>query len=165
MDSIIIRKAKRSDAKDISDFTRINKDTMIFRSPEKIRSIIGNYFIALSKEGKIAGCCGFKIYPGGDAEIISLAVAFTLRGKGIGRKLINSCLKEALRRKSVLQVMAFTNPKSVNLFKKSGFTEAGVQLFHEKILEDCKKCPRNIMKKGRYQCNETALVYIGKNIN
>jgi len=162
MDKIKIRKAGKDDVSAISQITRRHKGVMLFRSPRKIREILGDYFVALSEKGEVVGCCGFKIYPGGDAEIISLAVGRKYRGAGLGSRLIQKTIREARRRKSVKQIMAFTNPSALPLFKKNKFIKAGIQLFHEKILEDCWNCPRNQIKKGRYQCNETALVYIGK---
>jgi N-acetylglutamate synthase-like GNAT family acetyltransferase len=162
MKKIIIRKASAGDISAISRITQRHKEVMLFRSPRKIREILGNYFVALSKKEEVVGCCGFKIYPGGDAEIISLAVEKKYRGFGLGSRLIQKTIREARCRKSVRQIMVFANPSALPLFRKNRFIEAGVQLFHEKILEECWNCPRNQIKKGRYQCNETALVYIGK---
>ncbi|MDI6777843.1 MAG: GNAT family N-acetyltransferase [Patescibacteria group bacterium] len=162
MKSVFIRKAIRRDIPAISGITLVNEKTMLFRSPAVLRKLLNNYFTAFSETGELIGCCGFKVYSGGDAEIISLAVEKKYRGGGLGGKLIRRTIREARRRKSVKRVMAFANPSAFPLFKKNKFIEAGVQLFHEKILVECRNCPRNKMKNGRYQCNETAMVYVGR---
>jgi amino-acid N-acetyltransferase len=158
-----IRKAKQNEIKALSDLIKRHNDVMLFRSPAVLRKLLKNYFVAVSEDDKIVGCCGFKIYPGADAEIISLAVERKYRNLGIGTKLIKRATREAMRRKSVKRVMTFTNPSVISRFRRNNFAEAGVQLFHEKILEDCRKCPRNKFdRKNRYLCNEIAMVYIGK---
>lgn len=135
---------------------------MLYRAPEAVKKLLGNYFVAASGE-EVIGCCGFKTYTGGDAEIISLAVGKKYRGLGIGGKLIKKAVKEALKRSSVKRVMAFTNPHVTPLFRKNGFMQVGVQLFHEKILGECRKCPRNRLdKNNKYHCNEIAMVYADK---
>lgn len=163
MQRIMIRKAKKADINALSDLIKRHEDVMLFRSPAALRKLLKNYFAAISEDGRIVGCCGFKIYPGGDAEIISLAVERKYRNLGIGTKLIKKATREAVNRKSVKRIMTFTNPLAISLFKNNNFVEAGVQLFHEKILEDCRKCPRNKFgKNGKYLCNEVAVIYVKK---
>lgn len=160
MGNIIIRKATKKQILSISGLTKKHSGTMLYRSPKAIKKLLGNYFVAL-KEGEVIGCCGFKTYPGGDAEIISLTVEKRYRRLGLGGKLIKKVINKALKRSAVKRVMAFTNPRVTPLFRKNGFIQVGVQLFHEKILEDCRKCPRNKLdKKNKYHCNEIAMVYI-----
>lgn len=163
MKDYAIRRATAVDTKAISELTRKNRRVMLFRSPAKLKSLISNYFVAESPDGSIIGCCGAKIYPGGDAEIISLAVKKGHREKGIGDALLKYVLRAALKKKTVKRVLALTTPEVAKFFHRNGFIGAGIQLFHEKILEDCRKCPRNKLgKSGKYLCNEIALIYSRK---
>ena len=156
----MIKKATKKQGLAISALTKKHSNVMLYRTPEAIKKLWKNYFVALEGEN-IIGCCGFKTYPRGDAEIISLAVERKYRGLGMGSKLIKKTAKNALKKASVKRVMAFTNPRATALFRKNGFIQVGVQLFHEKILEECRKCPKNkLNKKYRYLCNEVAMVYI-----
>ena len=162
MGNIVIKKATKKQILPISILTKKHSSVMLYRTPEAVKKLLGNYFIALMGE-EVVGCCGFKTYPGGDAEIISLAVEKKYRKLGIGGKLIKKVIREALKRNSVKRIMAFTNPHVTPLFRKNGFVQVGVQLFHEKILEECRKCPRNRLdKNNKYHCNESAMVYTGK---
>lgn len=162
MENIVIKKATKKQTLDISSLTKKLSSVMLYRTPEAIKKLLNNYFVTLDRRSVI-GCCGFKTYPGGDAEIVSLAVEKKYRKLGIGGKLIKKTVREAYKRSSVKRVMAFTNPRVTPLFRKNGFIQVGVQLFHEKILEECKRCPRNRLdKNNKYHCNEIAMVYIGK---
>jgi N-acetylglutamate synthase-like GNAT family acetyltransferase len=162
MKNIIIKKATKKQILPISNLTKKHSSAMLYRTPEAIRKLLGNYFVALNGE-EVIGCCGFKTYPRGDAEIISLAVERKYRYLGLGGKLITKVTKEAFKRSAVKRVMAFTNPRVTPLFRKNGFIQVGVQLFHEKILEECRKCPRNRLdKNNKYHCNEIAMVYCRK---
>lgn len=163
MQKILIRKANNQDLRAISALTRTNEKVMLFRSLKALRELYRNYFVAVGNGERVVGCCGFKIWPGGDAEVISLAVEKRSRGGSLGDKLLRRTIREARRRKTAKKVIAFTNPSALPLFRKNGFVPAGAQLFHEKILVDCRKCPRNRLdKKNRYLCNEVAVVLAGK---
>jgi N-acetylglutamate synthase-like GNAT family acetyltransferase len=160
MKNITIKKSAKKHTLRISNLTKKHSSVMLFRTPKAVERLRKNYFIAFDGE-KVIGCCGFKAYPGGDAEIISLVVEKKYRDLGIGSKLIHKAIKDAFKRNSVKRVMAFTNPRVTPLFRKNGFIQVGVQLFHEKILEECKKCPRNRLdKNNKYHCNEIAMVYV-----
>lgn len=163
MHNLTIRKAKPADIRAISAFTRGNQKVMLFRAPAEIKKLLPNYLVALNDKDDIVGCCGFKTYPGGDAEIISLAVDYKHQGRGTGDKLIKRAISEISRKKNLKRILALTTPEVSKLFRKNNFLPAGIQLFHEKILEDCKNCPRNRLdKNGSYLCNEVALIYSKK---
>ena len=83
------------------------------------------------------------------AEIRSLAVSEDHRGKGLGSRLVETCLEEArvlgLKRVFVLSYVP-------DFFKKMGFKEVEKSVLPHKIWADCLRCPKFP------DCDETALM-------
>lgn len=77
------------------------------------------FFVAIDgNPTRIVGCCALVIYSKRLAEIRSLAVSKTFRGKGIATHLIDACVALAEKRK-VYEVLSITGAKE--LFEKNGF--------------------------------------------
>ena len=88
---------------------------------------------------------------GDQAEINSFAVSTAYSGKGIGGKLLNSLVSEAVKKgcSSVFLEVRSRNSYAVNFYKKNGFTETGRRknyypdddalLMEKKIHEDKKR--------------------------
>ena len=83
------------------------------------------------------------------AEIRSLAVSEDHRGKGLGPRLVETCLEEArvlgLKRVFVLSYVP-------DFFIKMGFKEVEKSVLPHKIWADCLRCPKFP------DCDETALM-------
>jgi amino-acid N-acetyltransferase len=83
------------------------------------------------------------------AEIRSLAVSEDHRGKGLGSRLVETCLEEArvlgLNRVFVLSYVP-------DFFIKMGFKEVEKSVLPHKIWADCLRCPKFP------DCDETALM-------
>jgi len=83
------------------------------------------------------------------AEIRSLAVSEDHRGKGLGSRLVETCLEEArvlgLNRVFVLSYVP-------DFFIKMGFKEMEKSVLPHKIWADCLRCPKFP------DCDETALM-------
>ena len=91
-----IRKATVSDVKKIQKLINYyaKRDKMLPRSLNEIYENIRDYFVYA--EGKnIYGCCALHVDWEDLAEIKSLAVAKTRVGRGVGKKLLGECLKDA----------------------------------------------------------------------
>lgn len=60
-------------------------------------------------------------------HILNIAVAPQYRGQGLGRELLKSIEREALKRKlfSLTLEVRESNETAINLYKKSGYTEKG----------------------------------------
>ena len=71
------------------------------------------------------------------AEVRSLAVAPGQQGKGIGRKIVTSCLAEAVEL-GLKRVFALTYQP--DFFKKLGFSDIEKSELPQKIWGDCLKC-------------------------
>jgi len=75
------------------------------------------FFVA--KEGRrIVGCCALDIYSPRIAEVRSLAVLKCLWGRGIGKRLVEACIRKA-RAKKIYELFAITS--KTGLFKQLGF--------------------------------------------
>ena len=115
----MIRKAIQTDLpaikKIIDDAAKIHR--ILPRSKKEIKQVIESFFVN-EENGKIIGCCGLEIYNKKIAEIRSLVVMEGYREKGIGKKLIEACLKKA-KEKNIYEVLSITD--KVNFFKKCGF--------------------------------------------
>lgn len=123
---------------------------MLPRSLNDIYENIRDFFVYAYK-GKIAGAAALHILWEDLAEIRSVAVANEYHGKGIGKKLIGQCLKEA-RMLGIKKVFALTyNPE---FFKKSGFEDIDKNSLPQKIWGDCLKCPKFP------ECEEVAVMKI-----
>jgi amino-acid N-acetyltransferase len=145
-----IRKATVKDAKTIHSLVNrfAQKDTMLPRSLNEIYENIRNFFICTNKS-KIVGTSALHIMWEDLAEIRSIAVLREYHNKGIGKKLIEECLKEA-QALGVKKIFVLTyNP---DFFKKIGFHEIDKNTLPQKIWGDCLKCPKFP------ECDEVALI-------
>jgi amino-acid N-acetyltransferase len=145
-----IRKARISDLrfiqKFINDFAK--KEEMLPRSLNELYETVRD-FIVCEEQGTINGVCALHIMWEDLAEIRSLAVDKYHQKKGIGKKLIQQCLKEA-RALGIKKVFALTyNPE---FFKKLGFIDIDKASLPQKIWGDCLRCPRFP------ECNEHAVM-------
>ena len=92
---------------------------------ETYENILGNYYI-IEYEGRIAGGAGYSTLKGADKKICELQKMYFLpiiRGKGLGSKLINHCLKNARKdgyEKCYLETMPYMKSARL-LYKKNGF--------------------------------------------
>ena len=84
-------------------------------------------------------------------EIRSVAVAEKLKGRGIGRALIKSCLEEA---KTLGLSRAFVLTNKAEFFTKVGFVETVKEEMPLKIWMDCVKCV-----KYPDECDEVPMTY------
>lgn len=135
-----IRKATLKDAKSIQTVIDkfAKKDKMLPRSLSEIYENIRDFFICQDK-GKIIGISALHILWENLAEIRSVAVLQEYQNKGVGKKLVEQCLKEvkALR---VKKVFALTyNPE---FFRKLGFKDIDKNALPQKIWGDCLRCPK-----------------------
>ncbi|MDD5292384.1 MAG: N-acetyltransferase [Candidatus Omnitrophica bacterium] len=146
-----IIKARISDAKQMQSLINFyaSKDLMISRSLNEIYENIRDYWV-YKENNKIIGCCGLHII-GWDnlAEIKSLAVAKTKQKKGIGKNLVEACLREA-RTLKLKKIFALTY--SPGFFKKLGFKRIPKSKLPHKIWAECCNCPKFP------NCNEEAMI-------
>ena len=128
----------------------VKSGKILYRSDDEIATNIRSYILAKEEE-QIVGFTALHIHTPVLAEIRSLIVADTMRGKGVGTALVSHAIREA----RVLGVgQLFTLTYEQRFFEKAGFSEIPKESLPEhKIWADCVKC------KHFPICDEVALIY------
>ena len=108
-------------------------------------------FVVVEDEetGEVAGVCGLSIIWADLAEIVSLAVRSSHRGRGLGGALVEACLDEA-RHLGIPRVMSLTYQRA--FFERLGFGVVDRQELPLKVWADCVRCPKN------EACDEIAMM-------
>jgi len=145
-----IRKASISDVKEIqrlvNEFAR--KEQMIPRSVNELYENVRDFVVAEDRNG-IVGVCALHVLWDDLAEVRSLAVRSEFQKKGIGRKLVSNCIREA-RALGIKRVFVLTYQPV--FFRKLRFTDTDKAALPQKIWGDCIRCPKFP------ECDEHALI-------
>lgn len=127
----------------------VERGVILERTADEIANAIRSYNVAW-EEGEIVGFCALHIHSPSLAEIRSLIVKESHRGRGIATSIIEVSLKEALGL-GVKEVLVLTYQRT--LFEKLGFIEVSKEAIPDhKIWADCIKC------KYFPICEEIALI-------
>lgn len=118
-DTVNIRKATPKDIPNIKTFIEsfIDGGDVLPRTRDEIEDLLPTFFVAVQGED-LVGCVTIEIYSTKLAEIRSLCVSPVVQGRGIGKRLVQTCLDLAHQR-DVLEVMVIT--RSEAFFKNCGF--------------------------------------------
>ena len=137
----MIRKAKISDIDIIHGILLrfAEKDMLIPRSRSELYDQLRDFSVYEDEEGGFAGCVALHITWKDLAEIRSLAVIEEQQGRGIGRKLVESALSEAVTL-GICRVFTLTNQSE--FFEKLGFKEVDKSTLPHKVWSDCLKCTK-----------------------
>lgn len=149
----MLRKARVGDVKIIHRMINASagKGEILPRSLMDIYGSLRDFFIYIDTEQQsIVGICAMNIIWENLAEIRSLYVDESQRNRGIGKKLVEACISEAITLE-LFRVFTLTN--SPEFFKRLGFKEVDRSTLSEKIWSDCFRC-----SKYPDYCDEVALV-------
>jgi amino-acid N-acetyltransferase len=146
----VVRRAQTSDVAGIAALVNehARRGDLLPRSLASIYQQLDNWFVADRAED-IVGCVSLLHYTSGLVEVRSLAVDDSLKGNGLGSKLVSALIREA-RDRHVPKLFALT--RAVPFFARMGFEVVGMAEFPEKVWHDCRLCP------VRFNCDETAMV-------
>ena len=119
----------------------VNQDILLPRSFADLYEHIRDFYVEDSSEanGNLIGICSLIVSWKDLGEIRSLSVIESSQNHGIGSKLVEKCLKEAVEL-GLSKVFALTLRK--NFFADLGFKEIDKTLLPHKIWADCIKCPK-----------------------
>jgi amino-acid N-acetyltransferase len=147
----MIRKARMGDVKAIqkliAEYAR--KGDMLPRSLSEIYENLRDYFVYLQNGEEVIGSAAIHIMWEDLAEVRSLAVRDGHKSKGVGTKLVEACISEAIVL-GIKRVFALTYQPE--FFEKLGFVQVEKSDLPQKIWTDCLKCSKFP------DCDEVALV-------
>ena len=145
----MIRKASLKDVPAIHALLKhwADKSVLMPRSMSDICDDLRD-FVVCEKKGEVIGCAALHLTWTDLAEVRSVAVDETAQDKGIGTKLVETCLAEA-RKLEVPRVFILTFVP--NYFKRFGFKPVPKETFPHKIWVECVSC------KHFPDCKEVAM--------
>jgi len=134
----LIRKATVKDAEKIFNILQIFavQGVLLPRSLNSIYENIRDFFV-YEENGEIVGIGSLHIFWEDLAEIKSLAVLPEHQHKGIGKKIVKECIKEA-KQLGVKKVFALTYLPE--FFQKLGFRVVDKSEFPQKVWTECIHC-------------------------
>jgi amino-acid N-acetyltransferase len=136
----MLRKASIGDIRKIHAIINLSAGMgeMLARSLGELYDNMRDYFV-YEEDGEILGTSALHVCWEDLAEIRSLCVVESARMKGIGRKLVDVCLKEA-REFGIGKAFLLTYQHE--FFSKCGFQVVDKKDLPQKIWSDCIKCPK-----------------------
>lgn len=139
-DKLQIRTALISDARDIHALINkfASKNSMLPRALNDIYENIRD-FVVCTNRNKVVGVAALHILWEDLAEVRSIAIATRQQKKGIGKRLVKYCLRQAgsLGIRKVFVLTYFPE-----FFNKLGFEQIDKNDLPHKIWGDCLKCPK-----------------------
>ncbi len=123
LQGVSIRKAMPTDADAIHALLRpyVAQRLLLARTEAEVIELTRHGFVAVKQESGKEKCLGFaavEIYSAKLAELLSLAVHHEYRHIGVGKMLVDHCVKRA-KDLGVMEVMAISS--SEDFFKSCGF--------------------------------------------
>jgi amino-acid N-acetyltransferase len=138
----MLRKARIGDVKTIHRLINVSsgRGEMLPRSLMDIYGSLRDFFVYQDEDrDEILGICAMSIIWENLAEIRSLHVDEAHRMEGIGRKLVEACISEAI----TLEIFRiFTLTYKQDFFRKLGFLDVERSTLPEKIWSDCFRCSK-----------------------
>ena len=149
----MLRKARIGDVKTIHRMINLSagKGEMLPRSLMDIYNSLRDFIVYCDEDGsQVIGICAMNIIWENLAEIRSLYVDENYRGQGIGRKLVEFCISEAITLE-LFRIFSLTYKRE--FFVQLGFKEVDRSTLPEKIWADCFRC-----SKYPDYCDEVAMI-------
>ena len=136
----MMKKARIKDGPEIQRIINLyaKEGKMLQRPILEIYENIRDFFV-LRQGGKISGVAALSICWDDLAELRSVAVIKSRLKKGLGKKLIQRCMKEA-KELGIKKVFVLTYIP--DYFMKFGFKEVDRAELPHKIWKDCVNCPK-----------------------
>ncbi len=146
----MIRKAQIADVKDIQKLlmTFANRGDMLSRSLSELYESLRDFYV-FEEDGVLLGAAALHIVWDDLAEVRSVAVTEDAGRKGIGSRLVQSCIVEA-RELGLKRIFCLTYKP--DFFAKHGFRLVDKAELPHKVWGDCIKCAKFP------DCDENAMI-------
>ncbi len=115
-----------------------NQGIMLPRTEFELAEGIRDFVVA-EESGSLRGCGALHFYTPAAAEVRSLGVLPTEKGRGIGRLIVEELEKEA-RHFGLESIFAFTYVPG--FFGQLGYAQVDRGLLPQKAWKDCLRCPK-----------------------
>jgi amino-acid N-acetyltransferase len=136
-----IRKADLDDARGIYElinrYAKKKGDFLLPRSLTSIYENIRDYIVCVTPKKKVIGCGALHVVWEGLAELKSLAVSRHYHGRGIGTRMVEALLEEAVIMKLE---KVFTLTIKPDFFVKIGFRVVDKMELPHKVWGECVNC-------------------------
>jgi amino-acid N-acetyltransferase len=144
-------RASIADAKAICELvnTFARRGEMLPRTMTEVYQNLRDFYVVRDESGEVIACGGLHILWEDLGEIKSLAVREDMQGRGLGQRIVESCVVEA---RDLGLTTAFALTYRPGFFEKLGFAQADVMTLPRKVWGECYRCPKF---PG---CNEIAMV-------
>ncbi len=123
---------------------------MLHRSWSFLYEHTRDFYVAI-EDDRVVGVCGLSIVWANLAEVYSLAVVASHRGRGIGKRLVEACVDNA-KELAIPRLMTLTYEQA--FFSSCGFEVVDRQKLPLKVWSECLRCSRN------QACDEIAMVRV-----
>jgi amino-acid N-acetyltransferase len=145
-----VRSANVNDVRAIHGLinTYAERDLMLFRSMADIYTNLQTFFVT-EQDGQVVGCCALEVIWSDLAEVKSLAVDESHKGRGVGASLVNAAVERA-KQMGVPKVFGLT--LKPQFFEKLGFKVVDKDELPMKVWSDCARCTK------QQNCDETAVI-------
>lgn len=146
----VVRKPKLGEVaamKEILD-AAVAEGSVLPRELPELYENVRDFYVYVDENG-IGGLAALHVDMVDLAEVRSLVVKESLRGQGIGKRLLEAVLDEA-RWLETVRVYVLT--RVPGFFEKNGFRVIDKETLPSKVFKDCFRCPLYP------QCDEIALV-------
>ena len=139
----MLRKAQIQDVKSIHEILAHygNQTLLLPRSLSELYDHLRDFYVIENSEvkGSLLGVCSLSISWEDLGEIRALAVVEESQKEGLGSRLVEACLSEAVEL-GLSRIFVLTLIKG--FFARFGFKEVEKSLLPHKIWADCVKCPK-----------------------
>ncbi|MFK4764862.1 N-acetyltransferase [Desulfobaculum sp. SPO524] len=149
---VYIRKARMQDVKSIHLLLMecAGQGQLLPRSLSSLYGHLRDFYVLVDRgDETVFGCCALTIFWEDHAEIRSLALHEKMKGTGWGRRLVETCLSEAV---TLGVYKVFTLTYVSGFFARLGFQEVEKDVLPQKVWTDCINCPKFP------DCDETAML-------
>ena len=148
----VIRKARTADVREIQKMLadHAQRGDLLPRSLSELFDNLRDIFVYVDEDqSEIIGTCSVHVCWEDLAEIRSLVVREPYHRQGVGRKLVEACISEAV---TLGLSRIFVLTYQVEFFRKLGFQEVDKSTLPHKIWADCLKCIKFP------ECDEIAMI-------
>jgi amino-acid N-acetyltransferase len=148
---LTIRPARVGDVPGIFEQILVYADRklMIRRSMAELYESIREFFVVVDDENRVVGCVALHVFWEDLAEVRCLALAEHVQGRGLGRRLVDTCWDLA-RELEIKSIFALTN--AVSFFEHCGYHRIDKSELPQRIWNECVRCP------SFPNCQEAALM-------